>query len=205
MENQSSKNMEQHYDQLYSKNDSVFGGGKPDKVVQHILQFRKSGSVIEFGAGQGRNALFLACNGFFVEATDLSPVAVGQIQALVEEDQLNIETHLLDVIKMSLGRDYDVIVSTFILHHLSSESTDQFLQSIMSHTKKDGLNVISTFIKGGDISESKSFLFDTGALRERYSHWNILDYFEEERGMVARRPDGSPMKNMVASIIAEKP
>jgi len=70
----------ERYNRIYSENETTFGGGKPENVVEDILNYRKNGSVLELGAGEGRNTLFLASNGFEVKAIDISDVGVRKIQ-----------------------------------------------------------------------------------------------------------------------------
>jgi hypothetical protein len=55
--------IENFYNNLFKNNETLFGL-KPLNIVEDILQFKQQGSVIDLGAGEGRNALFLAQKGF---------------------------------------------------------------------------------------------------------------------------------------------
>ena len=71
------------YDRLYTGRETTFGGGRPEKLVENILQYRSAGSVLEVGAGEGRNALFLAAHGFQVQAIDTSSVGLEKLRKLL--------------------------------------------------------------------------------------------------------------------------
>jgi 2-polyprenyl-3-methyl-5-hydroxy-6-metoxy-1,4-benzoquinol methylase len=58
------------YHALYKGGDPF--GINPAEIVERILKYKSSGSVLDIGAGQGRNSLFLAKSGFSVEAIDSS-------------------------------------------------------------------------------------------------------------------------------------
>ena len=55
-----------YYDNLYSQEGYTFGGekGGPTNIVVNALKYINSGKVLDIGAGEGRNALFLAKHGF---------------------------------------------------------------------------------------------------------------------------------------------
>ena len=68
------------YDKIYRSGDDVYGKGRPENFVSKIPELISSGSVLEIGAGEGRNALYLAEHGLDVTAQDLSEVAIEKIQ-----------------------------------------------------------------------------------------------------------------------------
>ena len=65
--------LEKKYDGIYSN----FEDGKPEEIVTKIPT--RKGTALELGAGQGRNAIWLAKNGYSVEAVDISSVGVDLI------------------------------------------------------------------------------------------------------------------------------
>ena len=64
------------YNKLYSENEITYEDGKPDDIVEDILKFKSFGSALEIGAGEGRNALFLAEHEFQTTAQDISQVGI---------------------------------------------------------------------------------------------------------------------------------
>lgn len=57
------------YEKVYSEHECVFGI-EPTPVVKKVLEHITYGKVLDLGAGEGRNSLFLAENGFEVTAID---------------------------------------------------------------------------------------------------------------------------------------
>ena len=200
--------LEGKYNKLYSENETTFAAGKPDAIVEDIIKFRPSGSVLELGAGEGRNALFLAGNGFQVTAQDISTVGLDKINKLAKAKNLNINTELKDVSAIDLGDNFDVFVCTFVLHHLKREEALAVIAQMQAHTNIDGLNVISAFTEDGDFyrnnPDTDNFYLKAEELKALYDTWEILEYSENEEQAFAKNEDGVPMVNVVARLLVKK-
>jgi len=59
----------------------------------YYTRLDKSRPVLDLGIGQGRNAFFLARNGYSVEGVDLSEVAISIVTAAVENEALSVKAH----------------------------------------------------------------------------------------------------------------
>ncbi|MDO8582395.1 MAG: methyltransferase domain-containing protein, partial [bacterium] len=193
---------------IYSENKVTFCSGKPEKIVQDILSYRTSGSVLELGAGEGRNSLFLSSNGFDVTAQDISEVGVSKIIKHAADQNLKIHTEIGDARTLTLNRNFDVFVCTFTLHHLLYNEALALIEQIRKHTDLNGLNVITVFTKNGDFYKKNpstdNFYPDTNELKEFYADWEILEYEEVQGKAFQKNPDGSPMFNIAAKLLARK-
>ena len=201
--------IKEHYNKIYTENEVAFGGGKVENIVKDILKYKQEGSVLEIGAGEGRNSLFLATEGFDVEAMDVSDRGIAKLQESADTKGLKIKTHVADITLFTPERSYDVIVSTFVAHHQSRGEALAIIQLIKDQTNPNGLNVIAVFTKDGDFyrnnPETDRFYPDLGELSRLYSDWEVLEYSEEEGKALQKKVDGSPMLNIVARILARKP
>lgn len=210
MKDQSKNTLPSDYDKIYSESDKAFGGGEPNPFVLEASKLiPPNGEVIEFGAGQGRNALALAEQGFLVKAVELSEVGVNAMNKVAgEKDLANFEAMVGDA-RDDLEGEYDLIVSTFMLHHLTTEEAEEFIKKIKEHTKEGGLNAIATFTVEGDFSKLPNaggrFYPSLGEMKERYSDWEIISYMEGKSRARSTKPDGSSMFNIKAEILARKP
>ncbi len=209
MEKEPKNKLVGHYDQVYSEDKKAFGQGVPEAFVVKAAELLHTGaSVIEFGAGQGRNALVLAERGFNVRAVEISPVGVDSMNRVAKEKGLSTFRAEVGDAREELEGQYDLIVSTFMLHHLKREEAEEFIRKIKEHTKEGGLNAIATFTIEGDFSKLENaagrFYPALGEMRELYSDWEIISYTEENSRARATRPDGSPMFNIKAEILAKK-
>jgi len=59
--------------------------------------FPKGNRVIEFGCGEGRDAIFLAKAGFKVTAVDIAPSAIGRAREWAAEEGVDVDFHVNDV------------------------------------------------------------------------------------------------------------
>ena len=197
-----------HYDKIYSENKVTFGAGKPEKIVQDILRYRTSGSVLELGAGEGRNSLFLSSNGFDVTAQDISEVGVHKIIKQAADRNLKIHTEIGDARTLNLNLSFDIFVCTFMLHHLLRNNALKLIGQMQKHTNSKGLNAITVFTKNGDFykknPQTENFYPDINELKELYADWEILEYEEVQSKAFQKNPDGSPMFNVAAKLLAKK-
>jgi SAM-dependent methyltransferase len=78
------------YDETYAASAAVFGD-EPDRLlVDHLGLLDRKSRVLDVGAGQGRHALFLAGEGFGVDALEPSAVGAAQIAAKAEAAGLSV-------------------------------------------------------------------------------------------------------------------
>ena len=198
----------EHYNKIYSENEVTFGGGKPERVAADVLKYRDSGIVLELGAGEGRNSLYLASKGFDVTAVDLSEVGVEKIRKTATSRDISLKTEVADIREYEIGGTFDVLISTFVLHHLSREEALRVIKMMQEHTSLDGLNAVALFTKEGDFFKedpaTSNFYLELGELKMLYDGWGILEYSEENGKAFAKRPDGTQKENIAARIVARK-
>ena len=195
------------YESFYREKKEGFGGGKPDQVVSNILKYRTDGSALEIGAGEGRHARFLANEGFEVTAFDRSEAGIESLKEKASASGLNIKAEVKDATKLELEGNFDVMVNTYMLHHLPREKALELIRKMQDHTNVDGLNAITAFMYEGDIEPKDPehrFLPQAGELKEIYKDWEILEYAEQETTMASKKEDGTNMRNSYASLLARK-
>lgn len=196
-----------YYDRVYSENENFFGRGteKPSSLVRKIPEYLKGGSVLELGTGQGRNALWLARQGFEVDARDISQVGIKQIQKVATEEKLPVRASCVDMREPLIGM-YDAIMSTAAFHYISRKDALELIQEMKLHTNPLGVNVIAAFTQDGDFFKNnpEGFYPNRLELKEIYNDWEVLTYDEISSPAMAKKEDGSPMINTIARLIARK-
>ncbi|WP_433476194.1 class I SAM-dependent methyltransferase [Spirillospora sp. CA-142024] len=72
-----------HWEATYATHPGLYGGQPSVAAVDAAAKFAEHGvrSVLELGAGHGRDALFFARSDFDVHASDFSPVSLAQLAA----------------------------------------------------------------------------------------------------------------------------
>ena len=200
--------------QLFNATEqSVFG--EPAGSVELVTKLLGSGSVLDLGAGDGRNALYLAERGFAVRAVDLSEAGIAKLQRLARARGLEVDAEVADAASYRIEESYDVVLIVLLLQFLSEADGLRVLVDIREHTSPGGLNVIHLFTKSGDRQRldqeedpqaSPCFYPEDGFLGAFYRDWKNIDYISKEAPLMNRfREDGSRMTSVVESIVVRKP
>lgn len=94
--------------------DRYLFGKEPVLSLKNNLDHLKRGRTLDIAMGEGRNAVFLAQNGFQVEGVDCSSVAIEKVGKLAAEKGVQVEakTQNLDFFLMPLMK-YDTILMTY--------------------------------------------------------------------------------------------
>ncbi len=50
--------LKEHYDNLYSSEKIVFGSGRPSQLIEQLLDYTQSGTVLDIGGGDVRNTRY---------------------------------------------------------------------------------------------------------------------------------------------------
>lgn len=111
-------------------------------LIEDAAFFKEKGSVLDLACGDGRNALFLAGNGFEVTAVDFSEAALNRLKRFAEKEKLTVYTQQMDLCCEenfdSLGK-FDMIVCNH--YRLLSKTAMQ----LKKHLTKNGVLWINGF------------------------------------------------------------
>jgi SAM-dependent methyltransferase len=78
------------YDESYSRSPAYFGTAPDSLLADHLALIAKGEPLLDVGAGQGRNALYLARLGYPVDALEPSAEGAAQISAAAAQTGLTI-------------------------------------------------------------------------------------------------------------------
>lgn len=70
---------------------------EPEPFVVQTAGLLRPGSVLDLASGDGRNAVYLAANGFSVTAVDISDVALKQLAQFAKKRKLTIQNRQMDL------------------------------------------------------------------------------------------------------------
>jgi 2-polyprenyl-3-methyl-5-hydroxy-6-metoxy-1,4-benzoquinol methylase len=101
------------WNERYGSSGYLFGK-EPCLLVRHHADALRKGKALDVAMGEGRNAVFLAKQGFVVEGVDCSSAAVEKAKRLAEEQGVTVDakTQNLDFFLMPLMK-YDTVVMTY--------------------------------------------------------------------------------------------
>ena len=106
------------WDQRYSGPDLVWGAG-PNRFVADEVAALPPGRAVDLGAGEGRNAIWLAGRGWQVTAVDFSPAGLARAARLADERGVSVEWVQADLLAWQPAPGgYDLVLIAYL--HLPS-------------------------------------------------------------------------------------
>jgi 2-polyprenyl-3-methyl-5-hydroxy-6-metoxy-1,4-benzoquinol methylase len=165
-----------------------------------------SGHALDIGAGEGRHAIFLARNGFSVEAVDLSESAVTNLREFARRGRLRIQARVGDCADPDcIDGPYDLIVADTVLGHFEMDEARAVGKRIVEALAPGGWLFV-TALSDEDPRESEfaslSWTYFSreellalfpGLRVECYEHLSTID-----------RSHGAPHRHRVLRLIAQK-
>ena len=182
------------WDDLYRRRSYQ---GLPARVLlDNIDLVPGAGRALDIACGRGANARLLARRGLEVAAWDISKVAIAELQALAEEEGLNVRTRVIDITPADLEREcFELIVNC---HYLDRA----LIPAIKASLAPGGLIFFQTFtadrvIDGGP--RNPDFLLKPDELPALFADFEILVYRDE-----SANPDPEDALAGRACLVARK-
>ncbi|HUY51281.1 MAG TPA: class I SAM-dependent methyltransferase [Streptosporangiaceae bacterium] len=98
------------WDARYAAADRIFPA-EPDEALVELAAGLSPGRALDLGAGEGRNSLWLARQGWQVTAVDLSEVGLGRLRAQAAAEGLAVEAVTADMGEfLARGGRFDLVV-----------------------------------------------------------------------------------------------
>ncbi|QDT93079.1 SAM-dependent methyltransferase [Gimesia algae] len=131
------------WDEKYSAAHYVYGE-EPNTFLQEHVDCLPKGKVLCLAEGEGRNAVFLARQGYQVTAVDASEVGLQKARRLAEKYQTSIETIHADLATFDLGeKQWDGIVSIFC--HVPQKIRKRIHGKIAASLKSGGVFLLEAY------------------------------------------------------------
>jgi SAM-dependent methyltransferase len=170
---------------------------KPNEFLVEMTKGRKVGTALDVGMGQGRNAIWLAQQGWDVTGFDPAERAVAVALETAKKLGVALKTEIKGIEDFDFGeRRWDLIV----LSYVGGREMAGILERAL---KPGGLVIIEAFHRdatrgrsiGGDV------VFDTGELVKLYPELRVVRYEEP----IATPDFGGPSKVRVVRYCGERP
>ena len=101
------------WDERYSSKEYVYGT-KPNDFLKNNFNSIPKGKILSLAEGEGRNAIFLAKQGYSVTAVDSSLVGIKKGKKLAKKNGVEVEFVHADLTEYDLGENrWDGIISIF--------------------------------------------------------------------------------------------
>jgi tellurite methyltransferase len=105
------------YELEYQRSEAACGDPFPE-FVELFEALPVASTVLDLGAGQGRDTLVAARLGHKVVAVDISPTGIGQILVAARRENLSVEGVVMDLTEYCPNGKFDVVVLDRIVHML---------------------------------------------------------------------------------------
>jgi SAM-dependent methyltransferase len=131
------------WDERYSAEEYAYGTN-PNKFLEANVSSIPKGKVLSLAEGEGRNAVFLAKQGYSVTAVDSSLVGLNKARKLAEENGVIVEFIHTDLAEYDLDENkWDGIVSIFC--PLPSSTRKQLHKKVEAALKPNGVFLLEAY------------------------------------------------------------
>lgn len=124
---------------------STMGGPNHD-IVEILSALPPGARVLDLGAGEGRNAFFLAGHGCRVHAVDISEAGMRKLSMLAERAGLPLTTEVGDIAEHPIDGEWDVVMAHGVIDYLDNASWHALVERIQAHTVPGGFNTYTCML-----------------------------------------------------------
>jgi 2-polyprenyl-3-methyl-5-hydroxy-6-metoxy-1,4-benzoquinol methylase len=137
--------MKAFWNQRYAENDYAYGT-TPNLFLKSQLALIPKGKILFVAEGEGRNAVYVAQQGFEVVAFDSSEEGKNKAQRLAKQHQVGIDYQVADIEDIQFeANSFDAVV--FIFAHFPAEVREAYYQKTLCFLKPGGHIVFEGFGK----------------------------------------------------------
>ena len=182
------------WNERYDTKKYIFGT-KPLKFLKENVDRLPKGRAFVVAMGEGRNAVYLAKNGFVVEGCDSSQAAIDKANKLAAKKSVRLHAFVADMVTYEMEKDeYDLITCFYYLQR-------DLIPQIKDGLRKGGIVMFETYTVdqltlGSDVKgpKNRDYLLE---------HNELLDFFRDFR-VIFYEETIVDNKKAVARLIAEK-
>lgn len=160
--------------------DYIFGTQANTWLTQQASHMPKSGHALAVADGEGRNSVWLAQQGFQVDAFDIAAIGVEKARKLASTSAVNVNFHVSSAEDWSWQSEhYDLVVAIFI-QFADPETRALLFANMMKTLKKGGLLLLQGYTpKQLDYKTGGppllSHLYTEELLRDNFKQMEILE------------------------------
>ncbi len=174
---------------------------KQSPIVEHALEFVKSGKALDLGSAGGVNSFYLAEKGFDTTAVDNNIDALSELEKRNKSSDKKVNIINSDIVEFFSTNKYDIVVCTMVLHFLEEKRVKEVVRKMQLMTRQGGVNVITVYTDKNEPGK-RPYLFHEGELRSLYDDWEIVYYDEAPTRWFQMPSEDQPRRNHAAYLIA---
>ncbi len=175
------------WDERYSTDEYVYGTAPNIFLKQNVNSLPK-GKVLSLAEGEGRNAVFLAQQGYTVTAVDSSLVGLEKGMKLAKDQGVDIEFIHADLMKYDLGQNqwHGIISIFFPLARLDRKALHK---KVVNGLRKNGVLLLEAYTPeqlkfGTGGGNNIEFMQSKKSLIDEFTSLNFNHLIELERTVI---------------------
>ncbi|MBN2565795.1 MAG: methyltransferase domain-containing protein [Candidatus Eisenbacteria bacterium] len=189
------------YEERYRETEHVFGEAPEPVVSEFAHMIDRSGAVLDVGAGQGRNALFLAGLGLQVDALEPTLAGSETIASVVEKKGLSVRVVRMRLEELAdVAAPYAAVVAVGLIPVSTRGQIAELPERLVGLLADGGLLFVTGFMTDepglerraqrwtpvarnsylNDDGDTRTFL-ESGEMRSLFGDFDIVHYYEGMR------------------------
>lgn len=126
----------------------------PDEnLVEFLGKNIPISSSVEFGCGEGRNAIYMAKRGISVTAFDISSTAIENAKNIAKQKGVNVNFRCQDFLEGGINGIYDFAYDSGMFHHLSPHRRLTYIELLKKIIKPGGYFGLVCFAWGENCAD----------------------------------------------------
>lgn len=182
-------------------------GTEPNDFLRESTPLLPNGAALCLAEGEGRNAVYLALQGYEVSSVDLSPAAVRKTLRLAEENGVTVSAVAADLSDYDIGvESFDVIVSIFA--HMPAAVRSDLHRRVIHALRPGGMFLLEAYTpaqigRGTGGPQSPELAMTLEDLRGELAPLEFIHARELERSVL--EGTGHTGVGAVVQVIARRP
>jgi len=177
------------WNERYSAKELVWSAG-PNRLFAEQTTELTPGSALDIACGEGRNALWLAEQGWQVTGIDFSDVAIGKAGRIGERRGVDVNWVVLDIAEEELPSAFDLVCVLYL--HTDPEERSRWLNRAIGAVKPGGTFLYighdpTNIEQGVGGPQDSALLPDAGEISVA-----LIDFRIDAAGVVERPVDTDP-------------
>jgi len=204
----------QFFDCLYKERGTYYGTGPSDGLVECIAKYHISPCrTLDIGCGTGRNALWLAAQGYNVLAIDVSNEAVRATSEAAAHENIHLRTQVCNIgVDTVHGDKFGLVVAITTLNHIAESDLPHAYKLITDSLDANGILYCVVFTKddpgftgdslhASECSRAVRYFFNHNELSDAFPGLEVMEYSEYVKPDTSHGP---PHMHAKAKLVARK-
>ncbi len=177
--------MKEFWDQRYGENEYIYGTEPNDFLVKAATHIPADGSVFTLAEGEGRNAVYLAEQGFDVSSIDFAAEGKVKAEKLAAERGVTIKYQVGDIAELKpASHKWDAIVAIFA--HVPPPARSAMFKYIHENLKVGGYLILEGYTpdqvgRGTGGPPNAELMFSKSMLEQEFGGFDVIQSEEKLR------------------------